>query len=208
LFEKEYSILQNSDLFEKLINDGWFPFIQLLDKDYDELSTLYKNEWYDKIDNWMLRFDDDRILKIVKHWWANNIYNDKKEIIEAGIQAYQENTKSGFINSIHTLFTQIEGIIRLAYFAEKNNKPTFSELSSFVREKAMRNFSTPDSLGFPSHFYEYIDKYLFKNFDLSSGKIDLSRHTLSHGVAKDSDFNKSRALQAILLLDQIRFYLK
>ncbi|MEW6193615.1 MAG: hypothetical protein AB1521_00485 [Bacteroidota bacterium] len=208
LFEKEYSILQNSVLFEKMINDGWFPFIQLLDKDYQELSTLYENEWYDKIDEWVSRFDATRISNITKYWWANKKYIDKKEIIEAGINAYLENSKSGFINSIHNLYTQIEGILRLEFFAEKNRKPTFKELSSFVRDKAIRNFSTPDSLGFSSHFYEYIDKYFFKNFDLSSGNIDLSRHTVSHGVAEVSDYNKSRALQAILLLDQIRFYIK
>jgi len=208
LFEKEYMILQNSKLFDNLIKDGWFPFIQLLDKDYLELSLIYQNKWYNKIDEWMSKFNYDEISSFTQYWWDNKIYNEKKEILESGIAAFLENTNKGFINCITNLYTQIEGILRIVYFSEFKKKPTFKQLNNFIRNKALAKYSTSGSLGFPSNFYEYIEKYIFKNFDLKTGEITLSRHTVSHGVAISSDFKKSKALQAVLLLDQMHFYLK
>ena len=52
-----------------------------------------------------------------------------------------------------------------------------------------------------------VPENVFENFDLTTGNVDLSRHTLSHGYANANDFNKAKALQAILILDQIYFYL-
>ena len=64
-----------------------------------------------------------------------------------------------------------------------------------------------NSLIMAKPFTNYLKNFLFKNFDLESGKIDLSRHSLAHGVAKEEDYTRVRALQMILILDQIYFYL-
>ena len=63
------------------------------------------------------------------------------------------------------------------------------------------------SLGFPDIFFKYLGEIFFKNFDLKTGDVDLSRNTASHGVAKAEDYTKTKALQGILILDQIYRYL-
>jgi hypothetical protein len=94
----------------------------------------------------------------------------------------------------------------LEYFKEHGKKPQFKELMDYIKQKAETKFNAVSSLGFPNEFYEYLEKTVFKNFDIATGKLDLSRHTTAHGYANPDDFNKAKALQAILILDQIYFY--
>ena len=73
--------------------------------------------------------------------------------------------------------------------------------------KGNSNFSDSDSLGFTSQFYKYLDNVVFKGFNLDTGEIDLSRHSVAHGVAKFDSYDQVRALQAILILDQLYFFM-
>jgi hypothetical protein len=52
-----------------------------------------------------------------------------------------------------------------------------------------------------------LNEVVFKDFDLKTGKVDLSRHAVSHGVADQKEYTKVKALQAILIIDQMYFYL-
>ena len=56
-------------------------------------------------------------------------------------------------------------------------------------------------------FFKYLGDVVFKSFNLDTGEINVSRHSVSHGVAKAEDYNQMKALQGILVLDQMSFYL-
>jgi hypothetical protein len=207
LFEDEYELVRNSELYPKMLSDGWFPFIELIGADYQELSNLYSHQWLDQIDDFLKRFDERRINNMTKSWWSKKQFQDKRKLIEAGISAFLQGSNSGYINCINTLYPQIEGIIGSEFFKEHGKRPSFKELKEYIRNRAQNRFSSEDSLGFPEYFYEYLDKDIFQEFDLSTGKIDLARHSLAHGYAKQEDFTKVKALQALLILNQIFFYL-
>lgn len=214
LFNNEYAIIANKPLFNRLIGDGWFPFIQLLGSgDYKNLSLAYK--YVDKEEkkfNAYLRgvldsLDGTKIQSFTNYWWRIGIFKDKKKLLESGIRAYLQNTEDGFILCLKTLYSEIEGIIRISYYNENKKNPSFSELKQYIHQKAKSRFSDRSSLGFPDIFYQYLDRNIFASFDLSSGDIKLSRHSASHGVALPKEYDQVRALQSILTLDQIRFYL-
>jgi len=207
LFEDEYELIKNSELYPKMLSDGWFPFIELIGADYQELSNLYSRQWLDQIDDFLERFDEGRINNMTKSWWSRKQFQGKRKLLEAGISAFLQGSNSGYINCINTLYPQIEGIIGLEFFKEHGRKPSFKELKEYIRNKAQNRFSSEDSLGFPEYFYEYLDKDIFQKFDLLTGKIDLARHSSAHGYAKQEDFTKVKALQALLILNQIFFYL-
>jgi len=207
LFEREYKILANDVLYTKLLADGWFPFIELLGRDYGVLSSLYENGWYDQVDEFLDRFDKERLDEISQSWWKKSQFNDKKIILEAGITAYLQGDEAGYINCIHTLYPQIEGIMGTEYFKEHGSKPSFPVLMDYIQSKATMKFSSTGSLGLPAYFYDYLSISVFQTFRLSTGEIDLSRHTTSHGYAKQEDFTRMRALQSIFILNQIYFYI-
>lgn len=207
VFEEEYELIKNEELYPKMLSDGWFPFIELIGGDYQELSKLYSYEWLDQIDDFLKKFDEERINTMTESWWSKKQFQDKRKLIEAGISAFLQDTNSGYINCINTLYPQIEGIMGLEFHKEHGKKPKFKELKEYIRNRAQNRFSSKWSLGFPEYFYEFLDKSFFQDFELATGKIDLTRHSSAHGYAKQEDFTKVKALQALLILNQIFFYL-
>lgn len=208
-FQHIYKTLENEKMFEDLQQDGWFPFIEILGQPFKELEAMYLNKFdlENKIKSLVDSFDEGRIKSISERWWSKIEFSDKKTLIEAGLAAYYMNDKNGFINCIKTLTSEIEGIVRLQYFGETNkSKATFKELIKHIVDKGKAK-SSEDSLFLPLHFLEYLEKVFFADFDLSSGKVELSRHSSCHGVAKEEDYRKIKALQTILVLDQLFFYL-
>ena len=204
-----YTFLEKDTNFDQLINDGWFPFIELIGQEYKQLIGYYseKDKFEFKINKIMEHYDQERLYQLSGKWWRNKIYAGKKEIIEAGINSYILNTRDGFINCIKNLSTELEGIMRLRYIDINQKAPTTKEMKSFVISKAKEKFGINNSLSFPDLFQYYMDEVLFKGFDVVTGEIPASRHTFAHGVAKEYQYTKIKAFQIILSLDQLFYYL-
>jgi len=209
LYYDLYSFIENDNNFDTLVKDGWFPFIRLIGKNFDKIMQYYKEGKKNnfQIDELIAEYTKEKIESFTQYWWRKELFKDKKDIIEAGIWCFLQNNKCGFIACLSTLYPQIEGIMGTDYFKANGRNLKHEELLEYIKHKAEKKFNTVSSTGFPSKFYEYLKRTLFENFDITSGKLDLSRHTVSHGFASAEDFNKAKALQAILILDQIYFYL-
>ena len=210
-FQYVYNTLESAPHFDKLLEDGWFPFIEIIGSEFREVSKAYEllREPHTKIQELINKFDKQRIDTICSKWWDKPLFLDKKIILESGIDSYLRGDDQGFIGCIKTLLPEIEGIIRLHYFEEtgKGKNVKVSELISHIVEKGKIKTGSEFSLFLPRAFFEYLKESVFPNFDLERGNISLSRHTSSHGVAKAEDYTKVRALQMILILDQIYFYI-
>lgn len=209
-FQKEYAVLENKLTFEKMFKDGWFPFIQLIGGDYQKLAKIYVQENPDpeKIKRFMDSFDKVRLDSFTQNWWKKKIFEEKKVLLQAGLEAYLEDTQSGYINCIKTLHSEIDGILRISYFRENGHEPKkFKQLKNYIQKKAKTKFVSMNSLGFPDIFFDYLNEVILRSYNQNTGEIDLSRHSAMHGIAKPEDYTKAKALQAILILDQMFFYL-
>jgi hypothetical protein len=208
-FQELYSIIENTPLFETMFNDGWFPFIQLLGGDFEELAKCYinKSNFSSGVDRFINRFDKKRIYSFVDRWWKNPLFGSKRKILETGIEAYLSATEAGYINCIKNLYSEIDGIVRIRYVEDKGKDPNFAQLQEYVKEKAQGKFGLRKSLGFSEEFYRYLKEIVFTNFDLITGQVKLSRHSVSHGVADQTQYTRTKSIQAILTIDQMYFYL-
>lgn len=210
-FQYVYDVLESKPHFDMLLKDGWFPFIEILASEFKELSEAYKNlpDPQNKLQEIVNKFNEERIERIVKKWWKKEIFLDKKTILESGIQCYLGFDTKGFIACIKIFLTEIEGIIRLHYFEEtgKGKHVHIPELINHVFDKGKVKTGSEASLFFPRDFLYYLKEVIFPQFDLEKGDIGLSRHTSSHGVAKGEEYSKIRAVQMILILDQLYFYI-
>lgn len=210
-FQYVYNTLESDPHFDQLLKNGWFPFIEIIGSEFKEISKAYEllREPHIKIQGLIDKFGKQRIDKICQKWWVKKLFLDKKLILESGIESYLRDDEQGFIGCIKTLLPEIEGIIRLHYFEEtgKGKNVKVPELISYIIEKGEIKTGSEFSLFFPRAFFEYLKESVFPNFDLEQGDISLSRHTSSHGIAKAEDYTKVRALQMILILDQIYFYI-
>lgn len=209
-FENVYKFLASKDHFEQLVKYGWFPFIALIGNEFDDIFKLFQNplDFENKINSTVNKFDAKRIDSITQKWWNHPIFKEKQSILNAGIKAYLQDSKEGIINCIKTLLPEIEGIMRHQHFLDKGFDSNKSEqLIKHAAEKAEIKAQSKYSLFCISHFAEYLQKVIFPNFDLATDQVALSRHTSSHGLAKSDQYTKVRALQCILILDQIYFYI-
>ena len=210
-FQYVYDALESKPHFETLLKEGWFPFIEILGLEFKELSEAYKNlpQPLKKIEEVVTRFGQERVGRIVNKWWSKAPFLDKRVILESGVRAYLSDDAEGFIACIKILLTEIEGIIRLHYFSEtgKGKDVHVADLIQHVFEKGKAKAGSEGSLFFPRDFLYYLKEAIFPQFDLEQGNIALSRHTSSHGVAKAEDYSKTKAVQMILILDQLYFYI-
>lgn len=212
-FQYVYQSLESGDHFEKMIGDGWFPFVEILGDEYKELASVYQNDkfTYDHTVKVLLdKFNESRIESVTEKWWEKPIFQEKQQLLQAGIDAFLQGDESGYINCIKNLYTEIEGIMRLLYFRDtgKGSGIGQKELIGYLTDIGDRRTANDDqSLLLPRQFLEYLTKSVFTNFNLETGTVELSRHSASHGVATAKDYTGVKALQALLTLDQICFYL-
>lgn len=209
-FYHVYKVLESEVQFDEMLKDGWFPFVEILAGEYKKLSEAYQNkfDFENKIKTTVDSFGDERIKKITEKWWKNQIFSEKKTLIKAGVNAYLQNNQDGFVNCIKNLWTEIEGILRKLYHSEtrKGDGVKSPELISHIIEKAKTKSGSDYSLLLPLPFLKYLQDVVFANFNVETVKVDMSRNASSHGVADATQYTKDRALQLILVLDQIYFY--
>ena len=210
-FQYVYEVLETETQFEEMIKDGWFPFIEIIGAEYKSLSETYQNKFHfeDTIDKIVSNFDKARIERITNRWWRNKIFTEKKDILQAGFNAFLRGDNEGYINCIKTLLPEVEGIIRYQYLKDtgKGKNIGLKELLPHLIEKGGEKTGADYSLLLPLPFLRYLKDVVFSHFDLETGQVDLSRHSVSHGVARAEAYTKVRALQTILVLDQIYFYI-
>jgi len=209
LFAETYRAIESEEEFQLLLADGWFPFIELLGREFEELSRIYKSGFHvqERVGKLLDGFGKQRIEEISGKWWRDPLFESKKAILRAGLDAFLSGDAAGYILCIKTLLPEVHGIMTLSHFQETGAGNARSpRLIEHVATRGEARTGAKNSLFFPEHFARYLREVVFPRFDLQAGGVGLSRHTSSHGVAKPEDYTRARALQAILILDQIYFY--
>lgn len=209
-FEHVYKSLEAGSVFEALQRDGWFPFIEIVGHEYKELQAIYTSQFdvEARVTKLLDRFHKERVLKIVSRWWNKSSFAGKRSILEAGIQALLQGDQAGYIACLKILLTEIEGILRSQYATDTGKAGSMSgaALLDYIVEKERRRSASDQSLLLPLQFLQYLKDVSFAKFDTKAAQVPLSRHSAGHGAAAPDQYTRARALQAILVLDQIWFY--
>ena len=208
-FHSVYAFFDDPTNPERLIDRGWFPFIQFSVDEFRQLryGIGHPSELNVAEDSVVEGFSAERIDRISENWWKSPAFRDKKEIIVAGLNAYKEGSDEQIINCVKNLVSEAEGIVRLHFHRNVGKNPKTRELMEYVSKLAREAFPSSDSLTFPGLFHDYLDAFLFRGFNLDERNIELSRHSVTHGVAPARQYTRTRALQVILCLDQINHYM-
>lgn len=208
-FQEEYAVLEQTELFDEMQQDGWFPFIQFLGGKFRQLATIYreKDQREERLDRLMAEFDQGVVEAFVGRWWKQPFFGEHKEVLEAGVGAFLRNTQEGFISCIKILYSEIDGMMRRHFTKEQGREGKFRALVDFTHATSLSKFTSIGALGFPDHFAVYLSDVFLKKFDAVAENPEFSRHSALHGVARPDQYTKVRALQAILILDQLYFSL-
>lgn len=202
-----YDGLGDSTVFNRLIKAGWFPFVEIINSEFKDIflnceADFDLTEVEEKV---LSKFDPSRTEKILERWMAKSHFSDKEGLLKSAINAF--NNKDPF-SVIKILLTEIEGVLNGAHRAAYEGQGAkLNKLLAFAELSAERKAGGSNTLLFPKEFGRYLKEYTFGNFDPSSDSGSAgSRHAVGHGAASQESYTMTRALQAILTLDQLAFY--
>ncbi len=143
--------------------------------------------------------------QILERWARKPHFSTRVELLTTALKAFGNKEP---IAVIKILLTEIEGILNDAYrSAHSGQGAKLRDLLAFAEAAGVRKAGGANTLLLPAAFGEYLRRHTFANFDpAAQAGTAGSRHAVGHGAATQESYTMSRALQAILALDQIAFY--
>jgi hypothetical protein len=206
-FEEAYAALGDPILFDKLVDVGWFPFVEVIGGEFEKLLAAHTADFNIEAEEQVLlkKFDQVRIDELGQRWWKRPCLTSRKAILEPALEAFK---RGDSVSCLKILLTEIEGIIQDAHIADVGSGTSIKKLLEYAIQKGIKKTGGETTLLFPREFLRYLLEYTYANFDPKNPEADvMSRHSVGHGAATADTYTQVRALQSILTLDQLAFYL-
>ncbi|UYO38998.1 hypothetical protein KQX62_20095 [Rhodopseudomonas palustris] len=200
-----YAAMSHQPTFGRLVEAGWFPFLELMDGEFAKLIAVCQAGFELDEDEARLveAFSEARLERMFERWMQRPHLKIREAILRSAINAFKSRDP---VSVIKNVLTEIEGVLADAYFqthGEHSRKITklLDFAVGFAEQRAGK-----DTLYFPSEFATYLRNYAFSDFDRHRADGAVSRHAVGHGALAASQYTMPRALQALLTLDQFVFY--
>jgi len=205
-YRELYDAIADQIVFGQLIEAGWFPFVEILPREFRELARHCEAGFeLDEAEASLLAaFDTGRAEAMFARWMAKPHFAGKERILRSALKNFASGDS---IAVLKIVLTEIEGILGAAYRNAHGKGARLKKLLEFSIESAEQKAGQPDTLLFPAAFAHYLKSHTFADFNPveRTGKAS-SRHAVGHGEADDDSYTQVRALQALLTLDQLAFY--
>lgn len=210
ILAKCWAILSYDEIFkltnkqyETLFQLGWFPFITIIGSPFKNLSEAITQgkDTKSAIDNIIKYINDEKLDGIYLRLGKNIFWHDEIKFIEAGIERYKE---KDYISSVSIVWPRIEGLIRKLR-PDKKQKVKQKDLPALIEGHVVEK-KPFTNLYLHGRFSQYLDAVYLRDFDETAKEIDVSRHSVAHGVATLDNFNQQKALIGILIIDQLGYY--
>jgi len=202
-----YTALAHQPTFGGLVAAGWFPFLELMSGEFRTLLESHDAgfELDDPERALLEKFDEARLDRMFARWLQNSHLKARETILGSAIRAFKAKDP---VSVIKNVLSEIEGIMSDAYFQEKSERThRIDKLLAFIISFAEQKVGGEDTLFFPVAFGKYLRDYTYAGFHPGDVGRAGSRHAVSHGAVASDQYTMTRALQAILTLDQIGFYI-
>lgn len=199
VFHERYPI--TAEQWDRIITWGWFPFTGLSHADRLALIDAANSE--DKpeelLDQIAGHFLGDLEAR-VREWMDTALLRPHGAFLERAVGRFRD---GDYLSSIALMITRIEGVMRGRFLQKRlDGTPSQGSMSDTLIE------DEPVYSGLlPTEFRRFLMRCFFQNFNEREGHVPLSRHTVSHGIARAEDFNRAAAAISFMTIDQIRHYL-
>lgn len=205
MFETLYQTMGDERVLAAMFDKHWFPFNELIGAEFDDLQKAIKNDFnLEAVEaNLITAFDQVRLNHLLERWWRNPHYDERRELLTEGVNLFSEGR---FIPSIKTLMTEIEGILRDRHVPRSSGRQGMDKVLSIAFEDVAKTAGA-DTIYFPTQFVDYLNASIYGHFDPNQPGTGATRNTVGHGRAPKGSYTAVRALQTILVLDQINRYL-
>ena len=140
---------------------------------------------------------------LIKRIESHSLFAEHDILLLHAIRRYLENDP---ISTTAIVYPRLEGLLRAMHL---NSGSTVKVTQSIMAETAVaaRIASKDGVLLVPDRFRTYLKNVYFANFSPASAQNEVSRHSVSHGVADQEKFDQKSALLGLLILDQLTYFL-
>jgi len=193
LFQERFSI--SDDEWDALFAAKWFPFAALGYDSIDALINHVRCGWDpdEKIDDFTSEFSS-RAAQMIEAWQTNSSFAPHMPILERAVERFLD---EDFVSCTGLAFPRIEGILRTHHTSlGVSGQASCSNLTNTAVASKIKN---EKCLLLPHRFAAYLRDIYFASFNPIDQDIDVSRHSVAHGVANASEFNKKSACWACSL---------
>lgn len=202
-----YQAVNDPAIFGPLLTAGWFPFVEIITGEFRDLA-VYAEAGFEIAEvepKIIAAFDATRLGHLFERWVAKPHLAAKGGLLKEALEAF---TAQKPASAIKIILTEIEGILNDAHkTVHCGQGAKIKDLLAFAQASAEQRAGGPDTLFFPTAFGHYLATHTFANFDpVAQTGTAGSRHAVGHGAAAQNSYTMTRALQAILTLDQLAFY--
>lgn len=207
-YRHQYQAVNTPAIFDPLVAAGWFPFAEIITADFPELASAVHHGFdLDEVEAKILAaFDATRLAHVLKRWNTKPHFSVRAALLAEAIEAFNSCKPVAVIKIV---LTEIEGVLNDAHKATHGGQGAkLKTLLAFAQESAEQRAGRSDTLLFPAAFGRYLANHTFTNFDpVADTGTAGSRHAVGHGAAAQESYTMVRALQALLTLDQLAFYI-
>ena len=202
LFQERFSISDTE--WNALFEAKWFPFVGFRNETITALINHIQSGWSpDEMIDDIISEIKERVPQMSDSWRTRSSLSPHIRILERAIDRFQNDD---YVSCTGLLFPRIEGILRTHHRnSGSEDHPSQKILSKYAISTKIENQS---SLLLPHRFREYLDRVYFKDFDPNIPDIEISRHSIAHGVASASNFDPKSAAISILIIHQLFYFLQ
>lgn len=202
LFQERFSISDAE--WNTLFATKWFPFVGFRNETIKTLINHVRSDWNpDEMIDDIVSEINENVQQRLDSWRTHSSLAQHLPILERAIDRFQNDDH---VSCTALLFPRIEGILRTHHSnSGSEDHPSSSNLSKSAVAAKIQN---EESLLLPHRFRKYLDNVYFKHFDPDAPDIDVSRHSIAHGMASASNFNSKSAAISILIIHQLFYFLQ
>jgi len=199
-FEDRFRLTE--DQWTAIFSQGWFPFVGFNADEVRKLAAHVGAGWNaDELTPAFaegLRGRCQRFSAIAEKLPA---FAGHLGVLNAGIKHF---LGGDHLSASGLLYPRIEGILRHQAQVVSTSAKYSQKALAEAATADTANTRTPGSLLLPAKFQRFLETVYFANFDPKS-PADVSRNTVSHGVAPEEKMNLKAAVVALLVIEQLLY---
>lgn len=202
MFQERFSITEQE--WRALFSAKWFPFAGLRNETISRLLGQIRSDWEpDEILSDVIVEVKQYTEGMLNGWRRHPSFERHLPLLEQAIERFQNDDP---MSCTALLFPRIEGIMRTHSLL--SGATTGFRQEKLVQTAVASKIDNIYSALLPHRFSEYLREVYFKHFSPTEHSVDVSRHTVGHGVADAAKFDKKSAVIALLTLHQLFYFLE
>jgi hypothetical protein len=202
LFQERFSISDSE--WEKLFAAKWFPFSGLRHDLIEAFVAHVRAGWDldEMLDDVEVGLNNQH-ADMVKAWRGHQSFAPHVEIFEHAFERFKAHD---YVSCTGLVFPRIEGLMRTHHTSlGVSTRPSPDNLANLAVASKITN---DRCLLLPHKFARYLQEVYFANFNPVAHSIDVSRHSVAHGVASASQFDRKSAAIGLLVAHQLFYFLE